>query len=147
MACPGYPYENCGDQAAGLFGYVALGPSPSGTQGSAASSSAGPSSNPPIAYTSSVVSTPCFGDVVNIFSFRLLLLFRKPTHNFGTGPFISDLDVCTNFMDILRCAVEDGSCFNSKCTECFSQPGFCDRAGYGHSITISCSFLCFYSMA
>ena len=37
VACPGYPYENCGDEAAGLFGYVALGPAPSGTQGSASS--------------------------------------------------------------------------------------------------------------
>lgn len=46
MACPGYPYENCGDQSAGLFGYVALGPSPSGTQGSAPSSSAAPYSSP-----------------------------------------------------------------------------------------------------
>ena len=37
VACPGYPYENCGDKSAGLFGYVALGPAPSGTQGSASS--------------------------------------------------------------------------------------------------------------
>ena len=37
VACPGYPYEDCGDEAAGLFGYVALGPAPSGTQGSASS--------------------------------------------------------------------------------------------------------------
>ena len=37
VACPGYPYENCGDESAGLFGYVALGPAPSGTQGSASS--------------------------------------------------------------------------------------------------------------
>lgn len=37
VACPGYPYENCGDEAAGLFGYVALGPAPSGTQGSTSS--------------------------------------------------------------------------------------------------------------
>ena len=37
VACPGYPYENCGDEASGLFGYVALGPAPSGTQGSASS--------------------------------------------------------------------------------------------------------------
>lgn len=38
MACPGYPYENCGDSSSGLFGYVALGKAPLGTQGAASSS-------------------------------------------------------------------------------------------------------------
>ena len=37
--CPGYPPENCGDQQAGLFGYIALNKSPSGTIGAATSSS------------------------------------------------------------------------------------------------------------
>lgn len=40
MACPGYPFEKCGDRSAGLYGYVALGPAPSGTQGSASTPSA-----------------------------------------------------------------------------------------------------------
>jgi cell wall integrity and stress response component len=38
VACPGYPYESCGNEASGLYGYVALGPSPFGTQGAASSS-------------------------------------------------------------------------------------------------------------
>ena len=44
--CPGYPYEQCGDQSAGLYGYIALGPSPQGTQGGAASSAPSPSASP-----------------------------------------------------------------------------------------------------
>lgn len=39
VACPGYPYESCGDESSGLFGYVALGKAPLGTQGAVASSS------------------------------------------------------------------------------------------------------------
>ncbi|KAI9894720.1 MAG: hypothetical protein M1814_002076 [Vezdaea aestivalis] len=31
--CPGFPQEKCGDESSGLFGYVALGPAPSGTRG------------------------------------------------------------------------------------------------------------------
>lgn len=53
--CPGYGFEQCGDQQAGLFGYVALGKSPLGTKGAAAtsSSSASTSSTPvPIAVSS-----------------------------------------------------------------------------------------------
>lgn len=44
--CPGYPFEQCGDQSAGLYGYIALGPSPQGTQGGAASSAPSPSASP-----------------------------------------------------------------------------------------------------
>ena len=39
VACPGYPFESCGDPNSGLYGYVALGPEPSGTQGASSSSS------------------------------------------------------------------------------------------------------------
>lgn len=39
VACPGYPFEKCGDKDQGLFGYVALGPAPAGTQGGSESSS------------------------------------------------------------------------------------------------------------
>ncbi len=46
--CPGYPFEQCGSQSAGLFGYIALNKSPSGTIGaSSASSSNTPTSTPP----------------------------------------------------------------------------------------------------
>ena len=45
VPCPGYPFESCGDQSSGLFGYVALGPAPSGTRG-ASSPSNSPSSSP-----------------------------------------------------------------------------------------------------
>lgn len=37
--CPGYPDELCGDESSGLYGYVALGKAPLGTQGAVASSS------------------------------------------------------------------------------------------------------------
>jgi len=36
--CPGYPPEYCGNAASGLFGYMALGPQPSGTAGGLTSS-------------------------------------------------------------------------------------------------------------
>lgn len=45
VACPGYPYENCGNESSGLFGYVALGKAPLGTQGAVASSSPAPMSS------------------------------------------------------------------------------------------------------
>ena len=46
--CPGYPFEQCGSQSAGLFGYIALNNSPSGTLGaSSASPSSTPTSAPP----------------------------------------------------------------------------------------------------
>jgi len=32
--CPGYPYEYCGSSSKSLYGYIALGPSASGTTGS-----------------------------------------------------------------------------------------------------------------
>ena len=37
--CPGYPFEKCGDKQQGLYGYIALGPEPAGTQGGSSSSS------------------------------------------------------------------------------------------------------------
>ena len=43
VQCPFYPPENCGDQQKGLFGYIALSKSPSGTVGAATSSSSIPS--------------------------------------------------------------------------------------------------------
>ncbi|GAB7346018.1 hypothetical protein MBLNU457_4790t2 [Dothideomycetes sp. NU457] len=48
VPCPGYPYENCGNQAQGLFGYIQLN-QPSGTIGasSSAPSSTQPSSTQP----------------------------------------------------------------------------------------------------
>ena len=36
--CPGYPADKCGDSQNGLYGYIALRKSPSGTRGDAASS-------------------------------------------------------------------------------------------------------------
>lgn len=45
VQCPGYPPENCGDQEAGLFGYVALNKSPAGTIGAVTSSSSAPSTS------------------------------------------------------------------------------------------------------
>ncbi|KAI5198670.1 hypothetical protein AUEXF2481DRAFT_3647 [Aureobasidium subglaciale EXF-2481] len=38
QACPGYPDESCGDKDNGLYGYIKLNISPSGTQGSGSSS-------------------------------------------------------------------------------------------------------------
>ena len=53
--CPGYPPENCGDQQAGLFGYIALSKSPSGTIGAATSSSTATSAS--LALSAVAVST------------------------------------------------------------------------------------------
>ncbi|THX18688.1 WSC-domain-containing protein [Aureobasidium pullulans] len=52
--CPGYPDESCGDKDNGLYGYIKLNLSPSGTQGSASSSSATSSAAP----SSTEQSTP-----------------------------------------------------------------------------------------
>jgi cell wall integrity and stress response component len=51
--CPGYPLELCGGN--GVYGYIALGKNPSGTQGG---SSAAPSSAPSPSSTAAQVSTP-----------------------------------------------------------------------------------------
>ena len=48
--CPGYPFEQCGSQSAGLFGYIALNKSPSGTIGSSGTT---PSNTPTSAPSSS----------------------------------------------------------------------------------------------
>ena len=74
VACPGYPYENCGDQSKGLYGYVALGPSPSGTRG-ASSPSPSPSQQQ-VSNTPQPVST------------QLLLLTSVivTTHTASTAP-------------------------------------------------------------
>lgn len=39
VQCPGFGYEYCGDASAGVFGYIALGPAPSGTMGASTSKS------------------------------------------------------------------------------------------------------------
>ncbi|GAB7346019.1 hypothetical protein MBLNU457_4790t1 [Dothideomycetes sp. NU457] len=58
VPCPGYPYENCGNQAQGLFGYIQLN-QPSGTIGasSSAPSSTQPSSTQPTSTQILVPST------------------------------------------------------------------------------------------
>ena len=57
VPCPGYPYENCGNEASGLFGYVALGKAPLGTKGAVASSST--TQAPSVTPTTQVIqSTP-----------------------------------------------------------------------------------------
>lgn len=50
QTCPGFPQENCGDLAQGLYGYLALGPKPSGTGAPSSSSSS----------TAAPVSTVCY---------------------------------------------------------------------------------------
>lgn len=55
-ACPGYPYENCGSQSSGLFGYVALGRPPLGTVGASPSTSTTPTPTP--TPTSTTIPTP-----------------------------------------------------------------------------------------
>lgn len=52
QACPGYPYENCGSESSGLFGYIALGKAPSGTTGASTNPSTTPTPTPtPISTT------------------------------------------------------------------------------------------------
>ena len=54
--CPGYPFENCGSLANGLFGYVALDKSPSGT-------AKGSTAQITVSIPASVhISTSVFGD-------------------------------------------------------------------------------------
>ena len=67
-ACPGYPYENCGSQSAGLFGYVALGKAPLGTVGAAASTSTTPTPTP----TPTSTTTPTTSETVQAVSTQLL---------------------------------------------------------------------------
>lgn len=59
--CPGFPAENCGSSSAGLFGYVALSKSPSGTLGAASSSSSISRSIEPAESSTQVVSNPSSG--------------------------------------------------------------------------------------
>lgn len=51
--CPGYPTESCGNQQEGLFGYVALGPSPQGTMGAGGGGGGSGSSSSTLAVSSS----------------------------------------------------------------------------------------------
>jgi len=57
--CPGYPPEYCGNAASGLFGYMALGPQPSGTAGGPTSSAPAPatSTSPSSSPSPSVVTS------------------------------------------------------------------------------------------
>lgn len=55
-ACPGFPSENCGSASAGLFGYIALSKSPSGTLGLAGSPSSSSSSTEAAESSAKVVS-------------------------------------------------------------------------------------------
>ena len=75
--CPGYPYENCGDKAQGLFGYIALGPAPSGTQGGSSSSSS-PTQAAKTQYSQPTVSFPLL--------LSLLLMPRCSTIQFFSTP-------------------------------------------------------------
>ena len=59
--CPGFPAEHCGSSSAGLFGYIALSKSPSGTLGVASSSSSIGSSSEAAASSTQVVSNPSPG--------------------------------------------------------------------------------------
>lgn len=58
--CPGFPDEQCGSSSAGLFGYIALSKSPSGTLGAASRSSIS-SSTEAAASSTQVVSNPSPG--------------------------------------------------------------------------------------
>ena len=51
--CPGYPYDWCGSQSAGLFGYYQLSVAPSGTAGGAT-----PASSSSVSFTSSTSGPP-----------------------------------------------------------------------------------------
>ena len=66
--CPGYPSDKCGSESAGLFGYIALSISPSGTIGAASSSSSSSSSS----FTSSIAAPSTVQVVSNISSLRPL---------------------------------------------------------------------------
>ncbi|KAI5208623.1 WSC-domain-containing protein [Aureobasidium subglaciale] len=62
QACPGYPAESCGDKDNGLYGYIKLNISPSGTQGAGSSgdstsSAAGSSTQQPTSTSSSSPSS------------------------------------------------------------------------------------------
>lgn len=59
--CPGFPVEHCGSSSAGLFGYIALSKSPSGTLGVASSSSSIGSSTEAAESSTQVVSNPSHG--------------------------------------------------------------------------------------
>ena len=150
VACPGYPYENCGDQSSGLFGYVALGPSPSGTQGAASSSAASssaapsPSSNSPSAYADQAVST----QFPNRFSSDpLSLSFSLSGTSSVQGPVLSTLAspyLMVTFYPVTKSITSH--VLTSECTDFFTRPECCDRAGYGHSLADGVNFLCIYSM-
>lgn len=55
--CPGYPPEYCGNAASALFGYMALGPAPSGTAGGLTSSTPAATSTLPSSSASPSVVT------------------------------------------------------------------------------------------
>lgn len=88
--CPGYPDESCGNQDQGLYGYIALSMSPSGTAGgssSTASSTQSSSSQTPTSTstTQQQVSHPVFQSLLlSLFSVSASLASR-------TCPTISSL--------------------------------------------------------
>lgn len=79
-ACPGWPYENCGNIDDNLFGYLALGPAAAGTSGSSTSTvsaTSAASSSTVITSQQTVISTSVSSQVVSIVlspSSRLLSL-------------------------------------------------------------------------
>lgn len=96
VACPGYPFESCGDASSGFYGYVALGPSPSGTKGSALSSTSvpasststtaaivqsvsTPSSAPPASFHIQQMSIPSYFIINFLGVFYLPALLRSPS--------------------------------------------------------------------
>lgn len=67
--CPGFPPEKCGSLSAGLFGYIALSKSPSGTLGAASSSPSSSSSAEAAVSSAQVVSNPSSAMAPSSFSF------------------------------------------------------------------------------
>ncbi|OAA58329.1 Carbohydrate-binding WSC [Cordyceps fumosorosea ARSEF 2679] len=64
--CPGYPFEYCGGKSKNTFGYISLGPQPSGTKGSGGDGSSSATSTTPSSKStqqpsSSVLSTVTVG--------------------------------------------------------------------------------------
>ena len=125
--CPGYPFEDCGDESQGLFGYIALGPAPSGTQGAYTPSST--ASQAEEISTQPTVSTQ--------------LLLPTSITKFASIPFISFLPISLRYP--LRSLQEPTrgckeSCFDNYQTE-ISRPESGDCAGHsnGHAV---CLYFC-----
>lgn len=82
--CPGYPFEQCGSQSAGLFGYIALNKSPSGTIGASSTSP----SNTPTSAPSSSSQPVSFQSLYGVISSIPLLLTQVPSSTASSVPRI-----------------------------------------------------------